>query len=373
MWMLLCSGGKADGGIRRITRRKMKVEGVNESSWQHLARLCAWTPVALTLVLVGWSYYAFAITVLLRNRDPVLLASILYHSILLLWITAYVRVICTLPGFPRGARRDLPGSSGFGRNLVPPSELDLEAPPDFDTQDNVPLIQLQNQLQSHATHSAPDFVALETKRDGLPRYCNKCRTLKPDRSHHCSSCGVCVLRMDHHCIFINCCVGWRNHKYFFLFLFYTVVYCLGMFGYLVHYLLSAMQARSSEDIRLQLDFNWVILIFVSAAFGFVLLAFTGLHFFYILTNKTTIESMERARRYRVDVVGDGEGLSDGRGATIESKWGVNIFDLGARENWKSVMGQDWRFWMLPIDTTGGDGHTFQVNYDALEKLRRMDV
>lgn len=35
--------------------------------------------------------------------------------------------------------------------------------------------------------------------DGAVRYCDKCKVVKPDRSHHCSICGQCVLKFDHHC------------------------------------------------------------------------------------------------------------------------------------------------------------------------------
>ena len=79
------------------------------------------------------------------------------------------------------------------------------------------------------------------------RYCPRCRLIKPDRCHHCSLCNRCVLKMDHHCPWyplclsschcichyvcctlcrINNCVGFSNYKFFFLFLFYTMVLCL---------------------------------------------------------------------------------------------------------------------------------------------------
>jgi hypothetical protein len=56
--------------------------------------------------------------------------------------------------------------------------------------------------------------------------CRTCRVPKPPRSHHCSMCGMCVLKQDHHCPWINTCVGFRNQKFFFQFLVYTVLLCI---------------------------------------------------------------------------------------------------------------------------------------------------
>lgn len=58
------------------------------------------------------------------------------------------------------------------------------------------------------------------------RYCNKCQCWKPDRTHHCSSCRKCILRMDHHCPWFATCIGFRNQKFFLLFLFYVSLFCI---------------------------------------------------------------------------------------------------------------------------------------------------
>jgi hypothetical protein len=50
--------------------------------------------------------------------------------------------------------------------------------------------------------------------------CNKCMLLKPARAHHCSICKRCVLKMDHHCPWVDNCVGFKNYKFFLLFLIY---------------------------------------------------------------------------------------------------------------------------------------------------------
>merc|ERR1719265_2287323 len=72
----------------------------------------------------------------------------------------------------------------------------------------------------------PGVKMHETKRTGERRYCKWCARYKPDRCHHCRVCKQCILRMDHHCPWIMNCVGFRNHKYFFLLVFYSGFDCL---------------------------------------------------------------------------------------------------------------------------------------------------
>ncbi|KAJ3229797.1 hypothetical protein HDU81_004998 [Chytriomyces hyalinus] len=294
------------------------------SAWRTLGLLCSYVPVILTLMLIAWSYYAFVVTALANIRGGALLAGVVYHIVLMLWIASYFRVIATLPGHPRGT---LPRTAKNSSDQL----VDLEAvEPGQDSVDDMPLIHLSNSEHQRG----PSFVALETKQDGMPRVESVCF-------------GWIIIVFSSIAVWgggiTSIFFGTHFHAlmiFTVLFLFYTVVYCLGMFGFLLHYLLLAMNAHTSEEIVLQLNLHWLLLVFISAAFGFVLLAFTGLHLMYILTNKTTIESMERARRYRVDYAPPGSETYDGIvGRTTKSKWGVNIFDLGARENWKAVMGK----------------------------------
>ena len=53
----------------------------------------------------------------------------------------------------------------------------------------------------------------------------------PPRSEHCGSCNQCTLRVDHHCVWMgNTCIGMMNHKFFILYLFYIVYYCVQVAG-----------------------------------------------------------------------------------------------------------------------------------------------
>ena len=57
--------------------------------------------------------------------------------------------------------------------------------------------------------------------------CAECRLIKTKNSRHCAICNRCVERFDHHCPWINNCVGYRNHLYFYLYVFFLEAYaCL---------------------------------------------------------------------------------------------------------------------------------------------------
>jgi DHHC palmitoyltransferase len=59
------------------------------------------------------------------------------------------------------------------------------------------------------------------------RRCYKCQeNYKPSRAHHDSVTDRCIVKFDHYCPWINNAVGALNHKFFCLFLLYTMLSCL---------------------------------------------------------------------------------------------------------------------------------------------------
>ena len=58
----------------------------------------------------------------------------------------------------------------------------------------------------------------------LVNLCTYDEVIKTETSFHCMFCGRCVEHFDHHCPFINNCLGYRNHKYFLVFIFSYMIF-----------------------------------------------------------------------------------------------------------------------------------------------------
>jgi len=145
--------------------------------------------------------------------------------------------------------------------------------------------------------SSNGLTSLTANSRGEVRFCKKCQTRKPDRSHHCSTCRRCVLKMDHHCPWLATCVGHRNYKPFLLFLIYTCLFCYLCFAVSLTWV---MREVFEEESQAQYDLtfapvNNILLAVVSGIFGIVLSGFTGWHIYLTLNGTTTIESMEKTR------------------------------------------------------------------------------
>lgn len=76
--------------------------------------------------------------------------------------------------------------------------------------------------------------------------CSTCKFEKPARSKHCSTCNFCCMVADHHCIITNSCIGYRNYRWFLLFLFANII-MLGYGGWLLHGVVSRHISLLLED------------------------------------------------------------------------------------------------------------------------------
>jgi len=170
------------------------------------------------------------------------------------------------------------------------------------------------------------------------RYCNKCCSHKPPRTHHCSLCNRCVLRMDHHCPWINNCVGFYNYKYFVLFLFYTTVCSTNAVALLIgRGFVAATELTSAELVCM-----WLLGVVVVPT-GILVGCLLSYHISLIVKNYTTIESHE---------------LYFNQWAKPNKK--VHEFDMGIIENLYSVLGSSSWCWLCPTDAIG-DGTKYSTH------------
>jgi hypothetical protein len=198
-----------------------------------------------------------------------------------------------------------------------------------------------NDSMSYGQNASLTVKNVEKKSDGSRRYCNKCQMFKPDRTHHCKICGRCNLKMDHHCPWVNNCIGYRNHKFFILFIVYALACCIFVF-------VVTLTTIPAFNANTPFAENFVIVLdcVISGALSIALTAFVGFHFFLLSNNYTTIEFLEK------------RGFSP-------SKTHVNFFNLGAYENFKRSMGSNPILWLLPIggisENDQGQGTRFDTN------------
>ena len=148
----------------------------------------------------------------------------------------------------------------------------------------------------------PDLMpAVTSSSVRLTRLCRVCLSVKPERCHHCSSCGACILKMDHHCPWIDNCVGFRNYKYFFLFIAYTVAFAGFMLGTTIPRLVNDYNTSDSGSSR---SVIYITLIVITGLFGLATLVLLAYHSYLLAVNRTTIEnisignvkSLQRRRR-----------------------------------------------------------------------------
>eukprot|EP00747_Dinoflagellata_sp_TGD_P182400 gnl/TRDRNA2_/TRDRNA2_36643_c0_seq1.p1 gnl/TRDRNA2_/TRDRNA2_36643_c0~~gnl/TRDRNA2_/TRDRNA2_36643_c0_seq1.p1 ORF type:complete len:334 (-),score=38.95 gnl/TRDRNA2_/TRDRNA2_36643_c0_seq1:130-1131(-) len=181
------------------------------------------------------------------------------------------------------------------------------------------------------------------------KQCKKCKRLKPPRTHHCSVCKRCVLKMDHHCPWVNNCVGWRNYRYFCLFLLFLFISCLFVIATHFHIFLETMFHARKSRIKFSVRQSISLSFIVAACITLSMVILGGFHTYLVLTNQTTIEfhsnMFQRDNRKK------------------HGEFYRNPYDLGRSRNFAQVFGPS-RFcsflWLLPYlaPAPAGDGMSF---------------
>merc|ERR1719324_2151609 len=198
-----------------------------------------------------------------KMRQRAIIECIIFHYVTFMLVICYLRSILTHPG------------------EIPDKEQDAYW-------EYVP----QDGRVSAAGADGQHPALQESKRSGERRYCKWCAKYKPDRCHHCRVCRTCILKMDHHCPWIYNCVGFRNHKYFFLLLFYSATACNFIAGSM---LWSVMEAVASGTFFMEL----FLLLFgetLAAFLGVLVTVFLAFHIWLSCNAMTTIEWCEKSKK-----------------------------------------------------------------------------
>ena len=130
----------------------------------------------------------------------------------------------------------------------------------------------------------------ENKGNRFTRSCRFCLHLKSDRMHHCRSCRKCFLKSDHHCYFLNNCIGFKNYKYFFCFLFYSIVLLIFISITMINGLKNSLMEFGIDSIyflAFSITYALAIITLFSTMYLFIL------HTFFVSKNLTTIEYLEK--------------------------------------------------------------------------------
>ena len=190
------------------------------------------------------------------------------------------------------------------------------------------------------------------------RYCLICNAFKPERSHHCSVCNTCVLNMDHHCPWVDNCIGFYNRKFFMQLLFYVclltiyVDISMAYFAYLIVRDIFRMKLAYNNSIHAALILSGYCLVF---GFSIIITRFFNFHINLVLTNSTTIESLDK-----------------------DHKEENRRFCLSQKENWEQVFGSSLLLWFIPMDLEKGrpvgDGLTWPIREeDDTHNLQNNNV
>ena len=166
--------------------------------------------------------------------------------------------------------------------------------------------------------------------------CKKCGIIRPIRSHHCSVCEKCIDKLDHHCYFLNNCVGRKNYKFFFSYLFLSMINSIYMiilcFYKIILYKENEKERAQNKIIYLEIDFllNFPIKVFIllfiaiPTFIGTVYLLIY--HFFLMYKNQTTIER-KYPKLYIEDSTKKKKSISEKLTAILESNNWLNIYWL----------------------------------------------
>jgi len=332
---------------------------------------------------------------------------IMYHFLVFILYFSYWKAIVTPPGH---APNDwLPeGKSKDDLNiLIEQYSNPFNIPPSKSTSVYVDDIQSSiNNNNSNSTNDDNNINSINSSNSSVrstnlnnnnsnskslrTRFCTQCKIFKPPRSHHCKVCKKCVLKQDHHCPWIDNCTGFRNQKFFLLFLFYVVIVgsitivSLVISGfYILNFNLkvtgeesdnstkfvnlnqkTTLTESSEDQIPFMIPGAVVTILFILNLSSVipVVLGVLGLFFYqidFLLSNYTSVERFERKSLSKY-----------AKKNKLNFHW---KYDGGVKRNFKEVFGESKLYWLIPTGVPKSDGTFWKTfTYEDMQYLFNKD-
>jgi hypothetical protein len=140
------------------------------------------------------------------------------------------------------------------------------------------------------------------------KICGTCNIIKPFRSHHCADCENCVERFDHHCPWLGNCVARRNYKFYYVFITFLNLLCVGSIILAVLHIVYSTRKyfelyptlddnKKIPNALVNSDGSCIISIFVIILNFFMMIFVTGLfvyHTILVCVNLTTKEELKKS-------------------------------------------------------------------------------
>lgn len=166
--------------------------------------------------------------------------------------------------------------------------------------------------------------------DPAYKKCRYTQLYRPLRSHYCNITRRPVLNLDHFCPWVANAVGFKNRKFFILFCFYGMLSSTFAAITLAPYALRLNRKVDRNSYESVTNRALALMAFImDTTFAIALSLFTFGHFYMASQNTTSLEGAAESQKY----------------------------NLGWRNNLRTVLGMDAKYWFVPIHKSPllGDG------------------
>ncbi|GAB5570173.1 palmitoyltransferase ZDHHC2 isoform X1 [Prionailurus iriomotensis] len=270
-------------------------------------RVLYWIPVVFISLLLGWSYYAYAIQLCIVSMENVgeqVVCLIAYHLLFAMFVWSYWKTIFTLPMNP---------SKEFHLSYAEKELLERE-----------PRGEAHQEVLRRAAKDLPIYTRTMS---GAIRYCDRCQLIKPDRCHHCSVCDNMYFEDGSSLPLVHIPVTAT------LRLPVAWIWTRGMIT------VQALSSFRGDPQRkwvnncnglpdTQAKFHIMFLFFAAAMFSVSLSSLFGYHCWLVSKNKSTLEAF--------------------RSPVFRHGTDKNGFSLGFSKNMRQVFGDEKKYWLLPV-------------------------